>query len=625
MALPLALAGGAAASAYLNAKYHLWHDLTSHALANTPNSALKYMESMIAAKKMTTYDVFHEQATVNRPDEVFLIFEGREYTWRGFLDGVTRLGNWLMNDLGVKAKEIVAIDGGNTPEYMMLWFALDGIGAVPSFINCNLTSKSLVHCVELCESRFLICDRDVMNLVEPCAKELSDLNVQILTYGPDFPFTLPNTTPLPLSRRTCLDPADVRSLIYTSGTTGLPKAVLMMTGRELLTGHGISGYLRLKPGDRMYTCMPLYHGAAHGLCVTPSVHAGSAIVLGRKFSHKTFWPDVRASKANVIQYVGELCRYLLNGDPSPLDKAHNVHMAWGNGMRPDVWGPFRERFGIPCINELYAATDGLGSTFNRNYGPLTQNAIGLRGLLWDYYNGSNEVFVKIDIDTQEILRNKDGWAIPCKTGEPGEALHRLDPENPDAAFHGYYKNRGAGDKRKIYNVFKKGDLWFRAGDLLRRDSDGRVFFVDRLGDTFRWKSENVSTNEVSDVVGKFDQIAETNVYGVNVPHTDGRAGCAAVVLAQGVSLAQFDFQSLATHVLGQLPKYAVPIFLRVTEELAYTGTMKLQKGPLRADGIDPKKVAVSGDKLYWMPINQKTYVPFTEKDLEALETRKALL
>jgi acyl-CoA synthetase (AMP-forming)/AMP-acid ligase II len=414
-------------------------------------------------------------------------------------------------------------------------------------------------------------------------------------------------------------------LLFTSGTTGLPKAIVFHTGRELLVGFMISHYLKLEPHNRMYTCMPLYHGAAHGLLVTPTIHAGSTIVLGRKFSHARFWPEVRESKADIIQYVGELCRYLLNAPPSPLDKQHNVQMAWGNGMRPDVWEKFRERFGIPIINELYAATDGMGATQNRNQNAFTRNAVGKRGLIWHLLLGRKEVRVKMDVDTEEMMRDANGFAIKCKTNEPGEVVHQLDPKEPYAMFAGYYKNTAASEKRFIKDLFKKGDLWFRSGDMMRVDEDGLVYFVDRLGDTFRWKSENVSTNEVSDMLGKHHQIAEANVYGVSVPNADGRCGCAAIVLADGISEANLDFAGLASHALNSLPRYAVPIFLRLTPQLDYTGTLKLQKGRLKREGIDPEEVAKSGDKLFWLPADGSKYEPFTKEDHGALKSEKTRL
>ena len=269
---------------------------------------------------------------------------------------------------------------------------------------------------------------------------------------------LKDETSLPEHLRKGWKATDMSSLIYTSGSTGLPKAVILKRGRELMVGQSMSRYLRLKPSDRYYSCMPLYHGAAHALLVTTSIHAGSIVVLGRKFSHHRFWPEVRASKANIIQYVGELCRYLVNAPPSPLDKEHNVEMAFGNGLRPDIWEKFRERFGIPVINEVYAATDGIGASFNENKGDFTKFAIGKRGLIYRMLRASVEVLVKIDPDTEDILRDENGFAIKCKIGEPGEVIHQINPQKRNAAFHGYFKNKAAGDKRMIKDVFRKGDL-----------------------------------------------------------------------------------------------------------------------------------------------------------------------
>jgi len=362
--------------------------------------------------------------------------------------------------------------------------------------------------------------------------------------------------------------------------------------------------------------------------MTPSIWAGSTVVLSRKFSHKTFWPEVRQSRADILQYVGELCRYLVNAPPSPDDKKHNVKVAWGNGMRPDVWEVFRERFGIETINELYAATDGLGSSFNANRGEFGRNAIAVRGLLWRLVNNKIEKRVRMDIDTQEIVRDANGFAIECGTDEPGEVLHLIpDPAAAEMMFRGYYNNRDAGSKRFIRNVFQQDDMWFRSGDMMRQDADGRVYFVDRLGDTFRWRSENVSTNEVSDVVGTFDQIAEANVYGVSVPHADGRAGCAAVVPVDGITADTLDLARLAEHAIATLPRYAVPIFVRVVPQLEYTGTMKLQKGRLRNEGIDIDKIKASSpeDRVFWLPPGAKKYVPYGPKEWEDVKSGRVKL
>ena len=529
-----------------------------------------------------------------------------------------------MNDLGIEKRERVALDGGNSPEYLLLWMAIESIGACPSFINCNLTATPLVHCVTLSETRYLLADRDVRGLVQPCEEDLERAGVRTIYYDAELFDSFRDARHVPQERRSGFMPDELISLIYTSGTTGMPKGTIMTRARELLTARGIGNYLKLKPGMRMYTCLPLYHGAAHGLCVTPSIFAGSTVVLSRKFSHKTFWPEVRKSQADTIQYVGELCRYLVNAPPSPLDKQHKVNRAWGNGMRPDIWESFRQRFGIEVINELYAATDGLGATFNANKGEFGRGAIGRRGFYWNMMNGSVEKRVKIDVVTEELQRDKNGLVVECKHGEPGEVIHKLDPSAPEGLFAGYYKNRGAGEKRKIRDVFRKGDLWFRSGDVHRQDPDGCVYFIDRLGDTFRWKSENVSTNEVGDVMGQHEHVAESNVYGVEVPHTDGRAGCAAITLADGVTVESFDFEGLARHAISILPRYAVPIFLRIVSSFETTGTMKMQKGKLRAEGVDMDKIG-GKDRFYWLPPGESRYLPFNKKEWEELKARNVKL
>ncbi|RAR11343.1 long-chain fatty acid transporter-like protein [Stemphylium lycopersici] len=619
MALPIVAgaAGTAALAAYLNAKHHIAWDLkhARGAAAQSPEM-LRIIADRIARKRLLTYHVFEEQVN-KQPDHPFLIFEGKTWSYKEFFEAFTRVANWLIDELEVQVDEIVAIDGGNSPEYLMLWFALDAIGAVVSFVNWNVTGPGLVHCAKasfnLPKDKITLTN---MANVEPSRAELEEIGVTIQYYNPSFFASLSNTTPVPSSRHENITMESVRSLIFTSGTTGLPKGVRISTAREFVLGRTIPNLLELKPETVMYTCMPVYHASAHALCTTPVIHAGSTLALGRKFSHKTFWPEVAASEASIVQYVGELCRYLLNGPKSPYEQSHKVRMAWGNGMRPDVWEPFRERFNIPIIHELYAATDGIGTSFNWNAGPFTTGCVGLRGLIWNWKFGTDEVRVKMDVDTEDIMRDKNGFAIRCGVNEPGQVLQRLTPETLASAPN-YYGNEEATQGRRITNVFKKGDMWFKSGDMMRQDADGRVFFVDRLGDTFRWKSENVSTNEVADAIGKFPQVAETNVYGVLVPGYDGRAGTASIVMADGVMESTFDFAGLAKHARTLLPGYAVPLFLRVTPALEYTGTLKIQKGRLKKEGVDPDKIT-GDDKLYWLPLGSDRYVPFGKNDWQGV-------
>lgn len=627
MAIAGAAAGAAAVAGYLDARFHIRNDVRHGRSKTKVEKLMQTIMQKMLQDKMLLYSILEDRAGTAMGDLVFLVFEGREWTYTQFFNALQPIGNWLLKDLGIEKGEIVGLDGGNSPEHIMLWFALEGIGAAPAFINCNLTSQALVHCVKLSGARYLLADTDVRHLVAPVESDLTSGGAQTLYYSPTFLQSLRDTEPLPQSRRADIDPMGPACLIYTSGTTGLPKGTLMTRAREIgLTFAGPRDMLDFKPGVRMYTCLPLYHGAAHGLCLAPCIGAGATVILSRKFSHRTFWPEVHEFQATHIQYVGELCRYLINAPPSPLDKGHGVKEAWGNGMRPDVWDRFRERFGIECIHELYAATDGMGFSTNPNRGEFTQNAIAVRGNLWHWLNGDTEKRVLIDPDTQEILRGSNGLAIEAGPDEPGETIHRMDPENPDMGMPTYFNNHGAAVKRRVGDVLKKGDLWFRSGDLMRLDSHGRLYFVDRLGDTYRWKSENVSTNEVADVVGLFPQIAYTNVYGVLVPNADGRAGCAAIVPVEGVTADALNWQALAEHCLSNLPRYAVPIFMRVAQQLEYTGTMKMQKGRLRSEGIDldaiekaAKEKGELPDTLYWLPPGGRTYVPFGRKELQELK------
>lgn len=635
MAVAGAVAGSAALAAYLDARYQIRNDI---GIGNNNAKVAKRIISMAEEfQKGRThfYHIFQDHANTPVGNLTFLLFEGREWTYTEFYEALQPIGNWLMKDLGIKKGEMVALDGGNSPEYLLLFFALEAIGACTAFINYNLTAQVLVHSVKVSGARYLLADSDIRQLVSPVEQELSSSGTQTLYYSPESLSKHTDKEPLPASCRTGASPTDAASLIYTSGTTGMPKGTIMTRGRYAGATQS-RNLLGLKPGVRIYTCLPLYHASAQTVCCLPCIASGATLVLGRKFSHKTFWPEVRESKATIIQYVGELCRYLVNAPPSPLDRDHHVKMAWGNGMRPDVWEPFRQRFGIEVIYEFYAATDGMGGLVaNPNRGDFSRGALMIRGPIWLWLNGANEKRVHIDPITQDIVRGKNGFAIECKAGEAGETIHRMDPVSPQVGTPMYYGNAKAAEKRRVADVFAKGDLWFRSGDMMRLDSDHRLFFVDRLGDTYRWHSENVSTNEVGDVVNLFPQLAEVNVYGVAVPNADGRAGCAAIVAREGISTkpedvgsAQgLDLRGLAEHCLTSLPRYAVPIFLRVVEQLEYTGNMKLQKGRLRSEGIEleaiekaAKEKGKAADAMYWLPPGEKTYVPFRGKDLQKLRS-----
>lgn len=368
--------------------------------------------------------------------------------------------------------------------------------------------------------------------------------------------------------------------------------------------------------------MPLYHSAASILGVCTTLFAGATLSLSHRFSPRTFWSEVNTNQATMIQYVGETLRYLLAAPPSPAEKTHNVRLAFGNGLRPDVWNRAKERFNIDTIAEFYAATEGVGGSWNTSRNDFAAGAIGHTGsLVRTLFRGQTEL-IELDIDTEEPVRDpKTGLCKPVPLGQPGEMVAKLDEKNIKDGFQGYYKNEGATNKKILRNVLKKGDAYFRSGDLLRANEDGMRYFVDRIGDTFRWKSENVATSEVAEVMGAHPAIVEANVYGVLLPGYDGRAGCAAIVL-DGDASKEPDAQtlsSLAKHAQSNLASYAQPLFLRFTETFEQTGTQKTVKHALREQGVDPAKVngAAPRDRLYWLQKGQ--YVAFREKDWETLK------
>lgn len=369
--------------------------------------------------------------------------------------------------------------------------------------------------------------------------------------------------------------------------------------------------------------MPLYHSAASLLSFIPTVQSGSTQALGRKFSTRTFWPEVRATNASIIQYVGETLRYLVaapsevDAAGNSLDKAHRVRAAFGNGLRPDVWNKFKERFGVDTIVEFYAATEGTLGIWNVSRNNHSAGAIGRSGWLLRTLVGHNIAIVRIDWDTEEPYRDPvTGNCEMVELNQPGELLFKLPAEDLKKRFQGYYNNPKATASKIMRDVFVKGDAWFRTGDVVR-GNDGLMYFNDRIGDTFRWKSENVSTAEVSEAVGLHPDVREANVYGVELPHHDGRAGCVAISFDKKPE--QSTLKSLAAHVRKSLPKYAVPLFLRVIPEVGggqLTGTNKQQKHHLRQAGVKPGALA-DGSELFWLKDDE--YVPFRQRDWSELE------
>ncbi|KAK4241182.1 hypothetical protein C8A03DRAFT_30663 [Achaetomium macrosporum] len=633
--LPIAVPALTAAAAYANAKYLLSYDLD---LLRCIVPTLANVAWWANRGRLNFFYRLEDLATSKSSENrVFLRFEDRTYTYVQAYDTVLRYSTWLKEQRGVQKGEMIGLDFQNTDTLVFLLMALWALGAVPALINYNLTGKPLAHCVKKATARLVLVDPVIAkNVGDDVRSELSQVTFETVT---------PELERQMLSHEPVRPPDDVRNdeshamgiLIYTSGTTGLPKAAIVSWAKIAVVGGFTSRWIGTTKGDVFYTAMPLYHTTAMLLGFGHALSAGATFAMSRKFSTSSFWDDVRKHDANIIQYVGETCRYLLSAPPrihpvsgENLDRKHNVRVAFGNGLRPDVWNRFKERFGIETIAEFYGATEGSFATWNLSRNEYSMGAIGRSGALYNLLLGRSLAVVEVDHETELPYRDpKTGFCRRVARGEPGELLFRLPPNDVGSRFQGYYGDKDATSKKIMRHVFKKGDAWFRTGDVVRWDKENRVYFTDRIGDTFRWKSENVSTAEVAQLVGLHPAVQEANVYGVQLPHHEGRAGCAAVVFkpsavaAESGSPSSQTLKSLAQHVRAALPKYALPLFLRVVRPGAIqtTGTNKQQKTILRSEGVEPSKTGADG--VFWL--KGDSYVKFKPEDWKALQVGKVKL
>jgi acyl-CoA synthetase (AMP-forming)/AMP-acid ligase II len=528
-----------------------------------------------------------------------------------------------MLEQGILPGELVGMYLINSPEFMVIWFATLCIGASPAFLNYNLEGKALLHCLEVCQTKLIIVDEDAdcRRRIEECreAIEAGGAKIAVLDGALAADIAARPATRIDDSYRDSTKASTPYALIYTSGTTGLPKGCSYDQSRLRLVGAHLEAHFGAKPGvDVWYNSMPLYHGTG-AITSSIAILGGLGVAIGRKFSVSRFWPEICASGSTMFIYVGETIRYLLNAPVHPLERSHRLRLCYGNGLRPDVWAKMQDRFGIPEVAEFFNSSEGMFNTIMWDRGPFFQGCVGhhgaiLRSRLWNTF-----VPVKIDHETGDIYRDpRTTFARRTPYEEGGEILVKVPNKQ---AFQGYWRNESATEKKFAGDVFKKGDLYYRCGDSLRRDRDGRWYFMDRLGDTFRWKSENVSTAEVSECLGHYPGIAEANVYGVLVPNHEGRAGCAALHLADGASV---DYHALLTYLRQRLPKYAVPVFLRMVKASTHIHNHKQNKVPLRREGIDPKLFGTESpegrdDVILWLPPKSERYVPFHEADWSSLE------
>jgi fatty-acyl-CoA synthase len=508
----------------------------------------------------------------------------RTITYGELDEMANRYAHWAIEQ-GVRRGQTVALYTPTRIDYLAIWYGLSKIGAATALVNNNLSGPPLAHCLEIAGASIAIVDGKTARPLVAVNQAL-DRPMTVWTLGSaggdlrDLTQALRSCSQLRPDRavREGLKARDTALYIYTSGTTGLPKAAKVNHMRAQLYMRAFAGATDAKPDDRIYVTLPLYH-ATGGLCAMgAALMSGGSAVIRPRFSATHFWSDVANENCTMFAYIGELCRYLLNQPEQPGEQAHKVRLAFGNGLRPEIWETVQQRFRLPHIMEFYGSTEGNVSLFN-----LDGHA-GAIGRVPSYLRGwFNVRLTRFDMEAESPVRGADGLGIEAPVGEIGECVGAIHP-GPRTDFSGY-ADKAASERKILHNLFKPGDAWFATGDLMRQDKDGYFYFVDRVGDTFRWKGENVSTGEVEEALTGLPGVKEANVYGVKVGDLDGRAGMASLVVDK-----DFDIANLAASVDAALPAYARPVFVRLERAIAVTGTFKHRKIDMVAEAFDPAKV-----------------------------------
>ncbi len=517
-----------------------------------------------------------------------------------------RYSRWALS-LGLPPGAAVGLLMPNRPDYLAAWIGITRVGLTAALLNTNLSGASLAHCIAVAAPAHIVVAGDCGDAYTgalphlpspPRAWRRSEGDLDAILAGlAGHPLAAEERPPVALSDRALC--------IYTSGTTGLPKAANVSHRRIVTWSRWFAGLAWITGEDRMYDCLPLFHSVGGVVAPGCVLSAGGSVVIADRFSASRFWGDVERWDCTLFQYIGELCRYLLaaapeGGAPPP----HRLRLCLGNGLRPDIWEAFRDRFAIPEILEFYAATEGSFSLVN------VEGKVGSIGRVPPVLaHRFPAAIVRFDVEAGAPARGADGFCRRAATDEVGEAVGRVGDGAGAGSFEGY-TSRADSDAKVLRDVFVPGDRWFRTGDLMRRDAAGFFYFVDRVGDTFRWKGENVATSEVAEALMGLPGVVEATVYGVAVAGHDGRAGMAALVVGEG-----FALPALRAHLAARLPAYARPVFLRLQASIAATDTFKQRKAPLVGEGFDPARVA---DPLFVEDRAAGAYVPLDAATYERI-------
>lgn len=575
------------------------------AAARAPSASKIWLKAIELTARIETLpgrlfaDVVDDWAR-RQPDRPALVTDHASLDYQSLARRINRYARWA-RAAGVTKGDIVALIMPNGIDYVAAWLGISRVGGVAALLNTKLVGQSLAHCIDVANPSHIIVAHELTEMLESATPHVRT-QAKVWIHGDarseraiDVALAALDDGPLLPEERGDVTINDRALLIYTSGTTGLPKAASISHRRILNWGFWFAGLTGASSQDRLYDCLPLFHSVGGIVAPCSMLAAGGSVVIAEKFSASNFWPDIVRHDCTLFQYIGELCRYLLKAPPSEYENRHRLRLVCGNGLRGDVWEDFQTRFAIPRILEFYAATEGNFSLFNVEGQP---GAIGrVPPLLAHRFPAS---LVKLDPDSGAPLRNEEGLCLACARGEAGEAIGRIGSADEGGGRFEGYTDAGETEKKILRDVFAKGDAWLRTGDLMRLDDKGFFHFVDRIGDTFRWKGENVATSEINDAVRDFTGVIDATTYGVSIPGTDGRAGMSALVVNEG-----FDIEALPAHLAQRLPAYARPVFIRISRELDATETFKQKKGDLAREGFDPAAIS---DPLFMADPKTGAYV-----------------
>jgi fatty-acyl-CoA synthase len=578
--------------------------------------ALERTAAIEADPYLTLPALIERQARSSRDSPALASREG-SFSYAELAARSNQYAHWGLSR-GLRAGQVAALFMPNCAEYVAIWLGLTRIGVTVALINTHLIGQALAHAITLAAPRVVLTGAELgprlagIPLAADCevwvygdaVQDCSPLGPVLDAFPGEAPAAAAYTAPT-------LDSTAL--YIYTSGTTGLPKAAHVSHYRLMRWSQWFAGLMDTRPEDRMYDCLPLYHSVGGVVAVGALLVSGGSVVIRTRFSASDFWRDVKDERCTLFQYIGELCRYLVNAPAQALETEHSLRLACGNGLRPEVWEAFKTRFRMPRILEYYASTEGTFSLYNCEGKP------GSIGRIPSFLTHRLPVaLLRVAADTSEPVRGADGFCEPCAADEAGEAVGLIPAEDGKRTgrFEGY-ADTSASERKVLRNVFKEGDAWYRTGDLMRRDAAGFYYFVDRLGETFRWKGENVSTAEVMGALTAAPHVLDGVVFGVAVPGTEGRAGMAALVVDE-----HFDLGVFRAHVVAQLPAYARPVFVRLVPALDLTGTFKPRKLELVREGYDPAQVS---DPLYVADTRSGAYVPLDREQHAAIASGRLRL